>query len=1444
MSSLVEELIQTTGSENSLIGGILETLAGDYMDKVMDVTLVQFQPSSSVHPVTVTTLANLARTHPHQMTPFVKNLLSTTAQMLKSIKLSEMVLRLSFSNAITQFFEAILDYNSSQSTKPENRVKRETFNPEADVIYECLFSSWINAAKDRDSKVSVLAAISSTTTFISSALLKEKCSSFVLSILQMYKKFSVSLSSSLEITLCLSQMLELSNKRHPALLEPILDPIFNTLFQQICTIPDYNRPATVKNHNEILRCYNTMMINYPGKLVNGLLNKVDNSEERMRVGALTVIRHLLSLQTEVLGDRLTEIFDNISCKLGDNNRNVQKELAQIILMLGNHGAVTGQKGRDCIEFIIKLCATDSLGDMCGNILQLLTTGVPSVECLLWPHTLEYLVTPDYDGSVPAVARSLAHLAAGHPSDKVDWSQFQFCSSATILLARCLVLASVPHPGARGGHILRFLLKFSDNIHPNLGSVWQARFPLLLHYLEQHKDKVDLVQWQDWLLSVSVDSVREVGLEAWTQELVSALVTQLSLYPGDSKEKSFCVLLAGQMLTLVTQRQNVLDTLSSLFLVSVDRSPEDAESCSMAFGLCASTHLDLVISKLEMLLSNQSNKRLTSFFGLLRDRTYEEGQLRELAILLQCVGKAATKSQPVELSQHCNTMVTRFLAPTLSDCKDSAAIRESVLTAVSELAVALQQVLKLQPEFNLPLHDEMLQSAISILQNDSLALTSRQSALQCLTSLIELPPNISQVTRCSLLKACFSTIFSSFLEHESSKTEEYTVAKHLEQQLNTMVRKLHILIKELLRQDMEPSTLDEIFTMLEPWLKLDQDLSRELSVSIMHGALETYVKGVRLGVNSPSNFTPGPYMIGAIIPRCFDPSKRVRKISVDCLQQLLRILGLYEGLSSETIEQSLVQLQSVNVRCNAEDATSGKLDTNYVSQSLVSILGERIQHQHVLSLLDSLVETLLDTQMVSVTGCHQVLLGLVISRGSEVFQNIAGFVRKLHDKMVIMKMDETADMVGEVAEVVKQFAVHNTRGVVFSLVNMELPVDSETMMIWQCLAGDLRLAGEVVDVLLEIINHDHDKSVSQTQMVTQQHMIGATIALSLMLDTKKLEELARLELGVIVSALVMMMARGVGHQFSTRGSQLSLSKSDTCTKLDPVATSVTCLRSVFTSVGCASVASTLNTTTLSDYTCCVTLISKMMEAVCCHAPHHVSALVNSHVQYIDSSHVDSMRVAAVAVLSAACEHQCGGDQSLYKGLHKTLVCCSGDTMPLVRRLSLHGLAFISVDMGEDEVSTSVKVLVSGVDDDQCSTVSLTALRGLVKLLPHVSHDQLTTLVSSLALKVRPFFESSSEDHRAAAINIYSCLGGGDTGTSDTARTRYLDYISGVLLPILLHSNSPHEATRVACVETLNTIAKATKFKPLITLSSTFQKTKCLLLRIYCTRFPLKKRGGTS
>ena len=110
--------------------------------------------------------------------------------------------------------------------------------------------------------------------------------------------------------MCLSQLLARAAAQSPVLLEPVIDAVFHNLFQQVCNAPpDYEQPGTVRNHNEVLRCYDIMMSHYPARLLGGLLTKAEHSgEEKLRVGALTVTRHLLNLPTEILGpDRLQEV---------------------------------------------------------------------------------------------------------------------------------------------------------------------------------------------------------------------------------------------------------------------------------------------------------------------------------------------------------------------------------------------------------------------------------------------------------------------------------------------------------------------------------------------------------------------------------------------------------------------------------------------------------------------------------------------------------------------------------------------------------------------------------------------------------------------------------------------------------------------------------------------------------------------------------------------------------------------------------------------------------------------------------------------------------------------------------------------------------------------------------------------------------------------------------
>ena len=451
MSNLVEEMTrdhkQLRGkSVQSICQEILVNLAGCYMDKVMDVLLVHFQPhsGSNVHAAVVHTLANLAGNHPHGCVPFSKAILSTTAHLLKEVKSNEADLRFSFTDAVIKFSEAILDYLANIDEMPDSTVTLEHYNMDANIIYETLFLTWLPQSKDNAMKAKILEAMAATTPFLSNALILEKGSQFITSLVSLYKKFGSSVGPSLEITLCLSQLLEVISSSDSIFLDSILDPILNVMFQQACIVPDYSIPKTVKNHYEILRCYDIVMKVFPEKLVHVLLSKLDSSEEKTKIGSLIILKHLLNLSTEVLGERLADIFEKLSLKLNESSRAVQKVIAQIIVLLEHHGCLTGNKGQTFLEFIIQLCAmretevtksgteqvqNETLSEMSSNILQLLTTTVPSVEPVLWPHLLEYIMQLDSTYAMPAITRSLAFIAkkkqeASSADYIIDYGDFQ------------------------------------------------------------------------------------------------------------------------------------------------------------------------------------------------------------------------------------------------------------------------------------------------------------------------------------------------------------------------------------------------------------------------------------------------------------------------------------------------------------------------------------------------------------------------------------------------------------------------------------------------------------------------------------------------------------------------------------------------------------------------------------------------------------------------------------------------------------------------------------------------------------------------------------------------------------------------------------------------------------------------------------------------------------
>ena len=299
MAALVEEMLGGVGAKEVHYNNILVDLAANYMDKVMDVLLVHYQASSSgapISPLIVETLASLAYAHPHQVVPFLKAILSTTAHIMRATKPHDILLKTELCKAICRFSEAVLDYVANIHEMQDTSVTTAHFQAEGDAIYDILYSSWLATTKEKEVKLLILECIAACTPFLSKENILDKGAVMTTALISLYKKLGS--VANLEITLCISGLIEAITGLDPNGLDNNLDLILNAIFAQACIVPDYLKPNIVKNHHETIRTFDILMKFYPEKVVSGLLSKYESSEERSRVGALTVIKHLLNLPTK------------------------------------------------------------------------------------------------------------------------------------------------------------------------------------------------------------------------------------------------------------------------------------------------------------------------------------------------------------------------------------------------------------------------------------------------------------------------------------------------------------------------------------------------------------------------------------------------------------------------------------------------------------------------------------------------------------------------------------------------------------------------------------------------------------------------------------------------------------------------------------------------------------------------------------------------------------------------------------------------------------------------------------------------------------------------------------------------------------------------------------------------------------------------------------------
>uniref|UniRef100_A0A665TPT5 Maestro heat-like repeat family member 1 n=1 Tax=Echeneis naucrates TaxID=173247 RepID=A0A665TPT5_ECHNA len=577
---------------------ILVAVGNKHINDIMEEILSKFQPGVLPHFFVVQTLANLSDSNVYGMVPFLNAILGTMLPMLSMAKQDNM--KWVFSSALCHFSDSILEYLANLDKAPDPTVRKDTFSTEICAAFDILFNNWLQSRESK-LRLTVAEAVGSMCHLMSSDKLEEQIPKLIPAILSLYKKNN----EHYIISKSLCQVLDASLSMGSRILETQLDNLLIVLHQQVSAPVDYNNPPTVKNHNEVLRCFSLLANSFPDRLVMFVLQKLENSNERSRMGSLSVLRHLINSTTSTMESKKLLILASIRQPMADQSNKVKKCVVQVISAMAHHGYLELEGGELLVRFIVQHCALpdtyqvnslclSALRTICDNTLHLLTTTVGRLADVLWPKLLYYLTPPQYSNATTPLCKSLIVLGNKkknnqEPSFNIDFKQEGRRHWCKVQLYRMLYVLHI-----------RSTLK-SSKVNYCLGT-----------YMKYH-------------------------------------LYFLFLYR--------CI---GVTLQQCFNKEVVKKQLQEILLTARHNDAVEREGVAMGIGLCANSHLEGTLAKLDEFGKSDAFKKSPSIFNLLKDRNDVEVEKVKSTLIL-CYGQVALNAPPEKILNRIDQDILRCIS---------------------------------------------------------------------------------------------------------------------------------------------------------------------------------------------------------------------------------------------------------------------------------------------------------------------------------------------------------------------------------------------------------------------------------------------------------------------------------------------------------------------------------------------------------------------------------------------------------------------------------------------------------------------------------------------------------------------------------------------------------------------------------------------------------------
>ncbi|CAF0851318.1 unnamed protein product [Rotaria sordida] len=1441
------------------------------------------------------TVGSLAEANPRGMVHQLRPMFSRILPMMGMVKQENY--RWVYTAVLFKFCLALIDFQANGDEAARVIFAPQQYENDAFAAYEVfLTSAWIGS-KELKVRNMCVQAIGRLVYLFSSTKFTEQFPRLIQNVLGFYRKNV----DHLYVSETLNSVVLLADQWNVPQLKSSMDIILREVLNEIQVnyeAFETGNEQAIKNQNELLRTLSILGKHAPQNIWPWLLQRMEQAgtNDKLRIVLLVIYRHLVYAfgndAPSTPFDYKSLLVSSLRPTLNTATLKITKYLSQLIVAMACHGYLQLEGRTFLIEYIVRNCTyplttnednkTDSTTTtttttpsadvriMCRNILNAFSSTITGMDEVLWPLLMEFLVPEMYTGAVGMITKALAQSGQQQITAKKDtfWIDFELLVNLpkpNEIITRCFVLLGEPLvEETRGISILHFLRIAVTELKTELRELWEKVIPRLLQNLndDDENKKFDAANWQDLILKFLAKTLDVVEREDWISDIGTCFVKQLPLYIKLGHERGFAYKCIGIVLRKSKINEFVSRTLESMMTVINFHHEHERNGWATMFGFCSTTHLDIVLQRLDMYLkiSDSKNPSSTSsgsggLFGFLSSKSDTHSDLARATTLLAYAYVSIYAALDLIISR----METSIL---INAVKIARTIKEETgkLIVAKSFVILAQSMNKnhLKTDFVFASRNDLIQEMINyVTQETSIKLqpTTFNQCVRACHALIILQPEPTLPEKYQLARAMLNWYCSTKLELLPSQKDEISTS-------------LGAFIIELLNLGDSHETFPSLINLLEPFCLSLQSYERVRAFDI----LNQLIQSDSMNKLKEQNLID----VGGTMALCLmylaDTETSVELATNASLTRLLRLqtqlaTGVMENLNSE---QSAIEQEK-----SANDDTIQYYNLTRPVEDHDQSLSGNIEERCLLSFIEKATEIVADTRVVgSVVVCN-VLCKIFDCRHGELADQIDYIFSIMLNKY---NQITNEDVLRALRGAFKQLSLSCSSRVFSTLMNFGVPFTKNLVTIIHDLADNRPLTEAVVAQIMECWSRSlpYEEKGSQRHATAQPLM--ALYLLNEWFQSDRMCDLGEYAFPRLFVALFIRMASHVdtlppqnvpplrriappngssrrdsttsnannvsvpntasANTSSTRkSSRLSIfdsksSRSSSKTssaseqqqnnsglsnnelkKIEPWRLSNDCMMHFLKVYKCQSeINNVMPWEKMTKFDTADSALEVLAQGLarCNHINQkQLNVIIELLGQVLDGPY-DIQRVCVSAFFAELirCNPDDSEDQRFVRELIRYLLGRLVDHNIYVRKFCLRGLGWWRPvrDSPDDKglPTTILASLISGLDDrdDKNDLLTLEAMCSLSNVIAVMNEDEVRPILMNVLLRIRPCFEKDEAKVRSAAFTLFGKMASVCEGNS---REAFVEQIFSSLITLTLHLNDPVETVCESCKTCFQSIA---------------------------------------